>query len=321
MKKLRSLCIYTTLVIVSTLSHVFAARMYIVAPDTASSNREQVIVSVYVDPEGDSISGIAGDLSFPSEVFEVKSITMQSGFVSMWMTSPHVSLTKSFDSRTHIEFDGIVPGGFRGVRSPYYQGEGRGVVFTLIVTPTHEGDAPFTLSDVEIRSYDSDATLLSSAGDEKYILVPQLTGKPVSTGNEPTITNADDISVTVSTSELINSNSKYIYVHNANPNRSIDHIEVAESLEYNPAYVSSREWHTVTNPYTLINQSQTRYVHVKVVYADNTFAYKTVAPVENSTHIVELSRILVYIVIAISLLYHYAKHFLYFSSKKYRTKK
>lgn len=302
-------------------SYVFAAHMYIEAPETASSNRSQFVVSVYLNPDGDVVSGLAGDLSFPSEMFVVKSITMQSGFVSMWLTSPHVSLDKTLDSRTHITFEGIIPGGFSGVRSPYFAGEGRGVVFTVILIPKESGRDIFRLDNVEVRAFDKDATLLTNKGDIHPVYVPTQTGKLEVISDESTLISNEDISITVNKSELINNDSNYIFIHNANPNRSIDHILVAESNEYNPAYISNSKWHNADNPYTLINQSRTRYIHAKIIFADGTFAYKTLPPVENSSHITQLSRILVYILIAVSLLYHYAKHFTYLFSRSFRKKK
>lgn len=315
---IKTFCIPLAIVI-ATLSTVSAAHMYIQSPDSASSNREPLSLSVLLDAEDTSVSGLSGDFSFPSELFDVKIISTQNGIVPLWVIQPHVSLDKTFDQRAHITFEGIIPGGFSGVRSPYREGISPGILFTITLIPKGSGDGNFVLDNVELHAYDDKGTIIPSVGDTRRISAPLLTGKEIKQSPVLTFVHTPTVTMTVNTSEFVNNNAPYVYVREDNPSHTVDHIEIAETSEYNPNYVSSSEWHTVTNPYVLTYSSRTKYIHAKIVYTDNTYTLKTLPPVENSQTFLQLSRILVYIIIAIFLLYHYGKNFLHLLSKP-RTK-
>ena len=112
--------------------------------------------------------------------------------------------------------------------------------------------------------------------------------------------------VSVLQSDLINNGAWYLDVHETEQVSSIDSIYVAEDDTYDALSVSEGEWGQVTMPYILLYQDRTKYVHVKVVYSDGTYAIKTLTPVENSKSISSLSRILISVLVILSLLYLYA---------------
>jgi hypothetical protein len=311
--------IYVFIFAVGTLTHVpyvLAAHIYIEAPKTASSNREPLSLSVFLDPENDTVSGVSGNFSFPSALFDIKNITTQNGIIPLWVTQPHVSVEKSFDQRTHITFEGIVPGGFGGVRTPYATGIYPGIVFTVTLIPKGSGSGNFVIENSELHAFDDRGTLIASTGDSQPISVPILTGKEIekSLVLKP-LFNVNTVNVNIATSELVNNNAPYLYVREENSSHAIDRIEVAETSTSNAANVSEREWHVATNPYPLAYTARTKYIHVKIIYTDNTYTIKTVSPVENSQPFLNLSRILVYILVVISLVYFYGKNFLHFFKK------
>ncbi len=233
----------------------------------------------------------------------------------MWVVQPKVSEEKSFDQRTHIIFEGIIPGGFSGVYSPYVKGIFPGIVFTVTLIPKGEGKGNFELKNVELHAYNNEGSIISNKGDIQPIFVPRLTGKEVIQSPELTIADSNTLTMMVNKSDLVNDSKPYLYIREEDPARTINYIEIAESSEYSPSHVSSYEWHKATNPYLLIYTSRTKYIHAKVVYTNNTFVYKTLPPVENSQTFLHSSRILLYIIIAIALLYLYGKNFLHFSRK------
>lgn len=301
--------------IIAVSSSVNAAQMYIISPESASSNREPLALSILLDGEGDVVSGLSGNFSFPSELFDVKTISTQNGIVSLWIEQPHVSEEKTFDQRTHIFFEGIIPGGFNGVLSPFHKKPSPGIIATIVLIPKGEGRGFFTLTDTELHAYDAHATVLSNKEDKHQIVVPHLSGKAITQLKELVMTDNKTVTMTLGTSDLVNNNAPYVYVHEADPSRTIDHIEFAESDDYNPNYVSQHEWRTGTNPYVLMYSSRTKYIHAKIIYTNKQYTFVTVSPVENSQLFLRQSRILVYILVAISLLYFYGKYFLHLFSK------
>jgi hypothetical protein len=292
-------------------THTYAARMYIDAPKTASSNRSEFVVSIFLDQEKDIVSAVSGDFSFPSSFFDIKTISTQNGVVPLWITTPHESTEKNLDGRTHISFEGIIPGGFTGVRTSYREAPYPGVVFTAILIPKGSGKGNFTLTDVELHAYDSNGTMLNTKDDSSAVTVPNLSGKESAPPTDMVHVISTTLSMNIATSSLINNGAPYVYVRDEDPSRTVDHIEIVETDKYNPLDVSISAWHTATNPYVLTHYSLSKYIHAKVVYTNNTYAYKTIAPVENSHQLAAQSRILIYIVIAIFLLYHYGKNFLH----------
>lgn len=306
----------TIFILLSTLlmsiSSVSAARLYIDAPQTASSNREQFSLSIIADPENDTVSGIAGDFSFPEELFVVKDITTQNGVISFWAVEPHVSNSKSFDQRVHISFEGIIPGGFKGVSNPYYSGKYPGIIFTVTLIPKGRGEGALTLSNVELHAYDSEGTVLSNKGYKKLVTVPELTGSDSIPKELPVFVGNTTVTMTVSTSDLINNSSPYLYIHDENPSRAIDHILIAETSNYYPPNIDDASWRVVTNPYPVFYSSRTKYIHAKIMYSNNTYTLKTLPPVENSQALSLLSRILIGILLLAVLLHYYGKNILYF---------
>ena len=57
--------------LLSSLPSVYAASLSIVAADQALSTREPFVVSLVVDAQQDTLSGIAGSFSFQSDLFNI----------------------------------------------------------------------------------------------------------------------------------------------------------------------------------------------------------------------------------------------------------
>lgn len=304
------------IVVIQTVLYTYGAEMYIESPESASSNRSPFALSVFLDPENTPISGISGDLSFPSELFDVEIISTQNGVIPLWVQSPSVSVDKKFDRRTHIVFEGIVPGGFSGVHSPYATGVYPGSIFTVTLIPKNKGEGEIRLDNNELHAYDEKATVITTKNISKWITVPSLSGSPYAGQSDLKFVGSDTVNMEVISDSLVHAGNPYMYISDENPSHAIEYIQIVETSEYSPKRVSSFAWRTVTNPYVLLDPSRSKYIHAKIIYTNKTFTYKTVAPVENLQSFSQLSRILVYIVIAIFLLYHYGKNFLHLFSKK-----
>ena len=311
--------IYFTLIVLGCmyqgLTSLFAAGMYLDVPKTASSNREPFPVTIFLDTEGASVSGVGGELSFSSSLFDIKSITAQNSVIPLWVEQPQVSTDKTIDQKTHIVFEGAIPGGFSGVYGLYEHGVFPGIVFTVLLVPKNAGKDTIILTSKEIHAYDEKGTLLPSYGDTKNIIVPELANNVSHVAKNEIEVEASSVTAMITTNDSVAGGDPYVFVNDENTSHIINHIEVAETGDYDPHKVSLYEWHKVNNPHVITYTNRTKYTHVKVVYANGTYAYKTIAPVENSSSFSYLSRILVYIIITILLLYHYGKNFLHIIPK------
>jgi hypothetical protein len=305
MKKYLQFILLIILIASTEISNTFAAELSIEAPKKTSANREPFYVVLYLDAEGDTVSGLSGDFSFPSILFDVKSISTQNGIVPLWMFAPHVSEDKTFDGRTHIMFEGMIPGGYHGNSSPYYEGVKPGVVLVVGLLPKEQGRGSLLLDSVELHAYDENASLLPSHSSLRIVDVPKLSELHTPKTEALQEVKRSSFVVDISRNENVNANAWYIFAHDSDATNLLDHIVVAETDEYDPRHVSMFMWHTTANPYVVAFQARSKYIHVKGVYADGTYSIVTLPPVENSAHFLKVSRILISIVTVLFLIYHY----------------
>jgi hypothetical protein len=297
-----------------SLHYTYAAKLYIESPKTVSSNREPLTVMVLLDSEEDIVSGLSGDFSFSSDMFDVGSISTQNSIVSLWANSPRVSQDKFFDQKTHITFEGAVLGGFGGLRNPYTSKVFPGIVFTITLIPKQMGVDLLTLDSIELHSYDSEGTILPSKKNSTRIIVPRLTGEPRAQESPRKVGNTT-VTLDVYKDDLVSNSAPYLFIHDSDSSRSIDKVFIVESREYDPEQILSSSWKQVTNPYVFTHTIGAKYVHVKIHYTNNTYTYALLPPVENSQLFSHSSRILVYILLVVSLVYFYGKKFLYKNSR------
>lgn len=314
--------LYTTLyvalsIITISFSTAYSASIRINAPEQALSNRNPITVLVSLDTDNTSVSGIGGSFSYPTELFDVKSISIENSIVPLWIKQPTVSEDKNIDGRTHITFEGIFPGGYSGISSPYYEGFRAGTIFMVTLVPKNKGTAVLLVDDIVLNEFNQNATPIPVESSLRIIKVPDLVGLPSSDTSIQQEVLRSSIGAVISRDPLINNNAWYVLVTDNERINPIKKIYIAETNDYSVYRVKSESWKEVSNPYVLFYQDRTKYVHIKVLYTNNTYALTTLLPVENSNSIENTSRILVSIVVALSLLYLYGKKFFIFFKKKY----
>jgi hypothetical protein len=299
-----------------------AAFLSIESPEKVTSSGLPITVRIILDTEQDTLSGISGNFSFPSSLFDVKDISYEGSVVSLWSVSPSISQEKYIDGRTHIPFEGIFPGGYKGVSSPYYDGIKPGLVFSVTLIPKEKGIGTFVIDESTFNAFDIDAHSIYSPIAVKTIEIPEIIKKnsngqiPFSLEKEITSTAIDAF---ITQDVLVNNGSWYLVVHEDEGKSSIARIAVAETDTYSSADVRDVLWRSVTIPYVLLHQNRDKYIHIKVTYNNGTYSLSTIPPVENSQHISYISRIL--IGIAIVLLFHFYGQKFIISSFKFFSKK
>jgi hypothetical protein len=296
MKKLIILpLIICTLLLVSN-TQVFAARLVLDAPTAASSNGEPFAIIVYIDNEYDILSAVRGDMTFESDLFEVQSVSTRSSVISLWVTQP--TLPEKYDEagRTHIPFEGIIPGGYSGVRSPYYAGTKNGVMFVVTLLPKKVGTARVSLDNVELHLFDKDGTILKTEPVSTTIAVPNQSMVYSYVLRDMKETYSSTLAISVERDPLIANNAWYLSVLEDQSIRPIEHIYLAETSKYNAHDVTDAEWKEIKNIHVLSSQRRNKYLHVKVLYENRTYMIQTIPPVENSGAILYASRILIGIV-------------------------
>lgn len=311
MKKFFTKSIYTGMLLISSFASVYAASVSIDAPKRALSNRQPFVVSVYLNPEDNTISGISGSFSFPENLFVVDHISNENSIVPLWINQPAISEEKYFDNRVHINFEGIFPGGFDGVRSPYYKGKNKGSIFSVTLIPKDKGAAALLVDDLVVNAFTSDARPIPVESAVATIVVPELNDAIPTQPSALTRIKNQNLSAQITQDPLVNNNAWYVVVHDDNEKASIQKIQIAETDDYNGERVEEGSWRTVKMPYVLLYQDRSKFVNVKVTYTDNTYTTTTLAPVENSHSISTVSRILVSVIALLFALYFYGKSIIF----------
>jgi hypothetical protein len=278
------------------------------SPSISPGNGQPLIVQIFLDPQNDEVSGLAGNFSFPEKLFDVESIITDNSAVSLWVKEPAVSLEKNIDGKTNITFEGIFPGGFRGVESPYYNGRKPGVLFTILLTPKTSGEGLFVVDNLVLHRFDANATEIPVDNVVRSVRVPELQFKPEKKIKKQVVSTS--LQAIVASDDLVQNNAWYLLVRDEKAKSSIVHISTVETDSSYPPLADDFIWRTaLSNPVVLLYQNRNKYVHVKVEYANNTFAITTVPPVENSKQTANSSRILIVsISIFLVLLYLYATY-------------
>ena len=294
----------------------YAASVSIVAPSGAVPNRDPVIVQIMLDTEGKTVSGIGGNFSFPADLFTLGDVITSDTVVSLWITQPSVSVEKYFDNRVHVTFEGIFPGGYSGVKNPYYSNTQKGHLFTVTLIPKQNGNGALVVDDLVINAFSKDAEALPSASVVHLIKVPELLKETTSIKKDFVRVNDSTLSAIITRDPLINTNAWYLLVNETDSRGALEKMLVAETDDYNAEMVAESKWREAKNPYILLYQDRSKNVHVKMVYSNKTYTTKTLHAVENYTNFSFISRILVSIGIVVFLLYLYGKNHLILFRKK-----
>lgn len=294
------------LILFSLDAHTFAARVLLDVPTTAATNGEPFAVTISLDGEGQVLSSVKGELSFSSQLFEIQDIITRGSIVPLWVIQPKQSNSYEESGRTIISFAGIMPGGFDGVRSPYYSGVKPGEVLIVTLLPKKKGTDTVLLDKTELHLFDNKGTTIPTTSVSSIISVPDQSiaynpiTRPFTLGESYTLV------AHVDRDPLIMNNAWYLSVTEDESVRPIKKIYAVETSEYDPQALKDSDWQEVENTHKLIDQSRSKYIQIKVLYEDNVYVLRTIAPVENSHTISRYLSILVIITITCLVLYLYA---------------
>lgn len=299
--------------------NVSAASFSIISPSRVASNADRVYVVVSLDSEGETLSGVAGDFSFPEDLFEVDSIFVDSSIVSLWGKPPSIAAEKYLDRRTHIVFEGIFPGGYKDITSPFSSATSKGKLFTVSLIPKTEGEGVFLLSNGEVYRFSENAEKMHTEEVISPIRIPVLSGDSKKRQvRAPVMMIRSSLHAFVTRTPLVHDNAWYVTIQDNDTHATPVAYYVAERNTYSAESVAPGAWKEVTNPYVLFYQDRSMNVHVKVLYSDNTYSTVSIPAVDNRSLISSISRILVSIAIAVLVLYRYGSSIVTFFKKLYR---
>ena len=246
-----------------------AAQLHLTSQTREIGVGQQFQVDLMLDAEGESINAIEGKITFSKELLEIKEISDGDSIINLWVERPHQRQATSdkrqatSDKRQgEIIFSGIIPTGFAGVLSPYYEGERPGKIFSLIFTSKSEGEGTVNLENGKVLLHDGLGTpaKLGILNFEFRILKREVripdSRFPIPEDKD----SPEDFKPEIASNQNV-FEGKYFLVFAAQDKGSgIDRFEVKETRNKKQG-----TWIEAESPYLLRDQKLKSYIYVKAV--------------------------------------------------------
>ncbi len=272
------LCSIGSLLVSQTLC-LYAASLYV--QEATSTHSGAVAFTIMLDASDDSINTVSAKLLYQDEFFTPYRISTYDSVISMWITPPQLPTAFLFSNERSIPFEGLIPGGFSGIRSPFYSEQRPGKLFHIELIPKKEGETSIGLSDIVLYKNDGLGTSIHVEPSTLSVHLPKPSNRtlPISSLAHQKITSNTFTANIIE--ESVMSNLWMVIFNEDTSSHPIHHFEVAESSTANPNQVIAEDFKIATSPYMILNQERNRYIHVKALYEDGTFDIRTIPPVDS----------------------------------------
>ncbi len=222
---------------------------------------DTVAVTVLLDPQSETLNAVRGVVEFSSSTLTLESVRETDSVVNLWVEEPHIV------NGNTVAFSGIIPGGFRGVLSPYYDGARPGVLFILFFSTRAEGMVEIRVCDASAFLHDGNGTA-RSVPDATISLT--IAGAPIEPASSVLIADKEPpepFSLVVSHDPSIFEGRSFLAFVARDIGSGIDHYEIKESLPSSDvrALVRQSGWRTIESPVQLSDQSRESIIVVKAV--------------------------------------------------------
>ena len=242
------------------------------------------IVEVRLDTQGEYINAIETNLSFPSDILEVKDLSSGNSVLTLWIKNP------SFSGDV-ISFVGGTPAGYQGLDGLIGK-----IVFQAQEKAQDSAEIIFQESSVLLNDGQGTKAKLSTKGAVFSILPLELKipkdqwKRELERDKIPPL----PFKVEISKDPAIFEGKYFITFSTTDKETGIDHYEIKEG---------KREWKTGTTPYVLKNQRLTDDIWVKAVdKAGNEWIEIVKAPKEPTwKYILHLILVLIMVTIVIGV--------------------
>jgi len=221
---------------------------------------ENFQVDLYLDAQDEEINAVEGRVVFPTDLLTLKQVLDGSSIISLWVQKP------ALDAQSQISYSGIIPGGFKGVLSPYYKGYKPGKVLSLILKAKNIGEGSITLKDVKILLNDGLGT------SAKVSIVPfqfKISQEAPSVQGIFPISDPDSPEPfqPIITKDPNVFNGKWFLVFTTQDKGSgIDYYAIYESRQKKETTrVKATDWVEASSPFLLKDQALRSFIYVKAV--------------------------------------------------------
>ena len=235
-----------------------AASLNLISPVSEIGIGQRIYVDLMLDTEESDINAVQGTINFPGDILKFDSLNDGDSIITFWVERPHTLSGQ-------LVFSGVIPGGFSGVLSPYYQGARPGKILRLYFIAKTNGSALIKLTDAKVLLNDGKGTEADLKISNFRFAIHETPLIETRIDTKEDVESPEDFRPEiVSDPNLFN--GKYVLVWIAKDKGSgIDYYEIAEergSLTLNYAELL---WQTAESPYILKDQKLKSYIYVKAV--------------------------------------------------------
>ncbi len=219
---------------------------------------ERFSVDVLFDAEGESINAIEGRISFPKSSVKFIEVYGQDSVINLWILSPRL------DGEGSIVWSGIIPGGFEGVLSPYYEGARSGKLFSLVFEALQPSEPAFSVSNIRALKDDGigTAAYVHSSGSSLSI-----SGFIAPDNGTSASELKDEIPPSVFTPHIAQDASLFDGAWFLAFTAQDKETGVAGYAVYETKFkrdaVPENKWQNAESPYLLTDQSRKSYIHIR----------------------------------------------------------
>ncbi len=242
-------------------SPVLAASYFVVGPKDIVVGKP-FEVTFYAESQKDPINALHGSAVYPSDIFELKSISDGDSIVSLWVRPPQSINQRIIGTTNYLPFDGLMPGGTTF---------NRGKLFTLTLVARNTAAAKQgTIGIQNGEAFLSDGKGTKITMTSRSFILPKILAESTSNKPETAVlgerindTNPpQSLMVSVAKSNTLFNGEWFLAFNAVDAESGIDHYEVQERQDKTPL---PRAWVSSTNPYRLIDQKRSSYVFVKAI--------------------------------------------------------
>lgn len=217
-----------------------ASVLKIASEATELGLKQEFLVVVSMDTQGETVNAIEGTIQFPDSALVLKGIREQGSIVSLWIKEPEAK-------DGNISFSALIPGG--------YQGEG--VLFSLVFQATKEGESLIDFNKGRVLLHDGKGTESTISFVSLPIVISQEleSGKGVVLQYDRESPEPFQLQITQDPAER-----HFLVFAAKDKNSGIDHFEI--SLLVNG---ETTKWQRAENPFVLERYKDIEKIWVKAV--------------------------------------------------------
>jgi hypothetical protein len=240
---------------------------------------EQFYLDLMLDPEGVSINGIEGQITFPSEYLTFIRAEEAKSMIDLWVQPP--TLTDN-----GIKFMGMIPGGFDGVIDPFNQEHKLpGLMVRFIFEPIKSGQVAVTTPAFNISLNNGLGTIQNISPTSANIIISDKENK-VTYENKSNL--PPELEAFVDKSPDLFNNKFTLIFKATDKNSGIKEVLIKEG---------HRKWESITSPYLLKDQSRHSIILLQAVNYSGFNTVVKIDPIPEKFSIIYFVLLLILIVI------------------------